>query len=432
MFPKKLFNKIKLDHFFKKAGRGHRLDEESSNQAISSPRCEVATSSRTESEETRRAADAAIARYQQNKKGPCHPTMRTHMRSDLEASIQSQQNKTDQSASPKRENSPSTSVLFKCPDIGPAVLPKQEMNDYIREFLYNQLAEQPGMASALMIQTLNKNRENVKICIDILIKYIDNLLNNPNEEKFRRIRVNNKAFKDKVSPIEGSEEFLQSCGFERKTLPFEDQASEVFLTISEESALNSEHLEEMKGFLLSAEPIRPQLDRALHVYHPSRMIPNFVVPDEFYNLTPAELKKEQQMRTDTVEKLEILRTKAMRERDEQRELRRYRYTLIRIRFPDGILLEGTFKATEKLPALFDFVRENLLHEWLPYLLVTSIGQKLVEEESTFAELGLVPSAVVNFTLEEDIVSDISAQQSSFNKNGPFLKPKIQCLIQELR
>lgn len=69
MFPKKLFNKIKLDHFFKKAGRGHRLDEESSNQAVSSPRSEIATSSRTESEEARRAADAAIARYQQNKKG---------------------------------------------------------------------------------------------------------------------------------------------------------------------------------------------------------------------------------------------------------------------------------------------------------------------------------------------------------------------------
>ena len=361
----------------------------------------------------------------------CHPTMRTHVKTDLESSVRSQQNKTDEPASTKKENPPSTSVLFKCPDIGPAVLPKQEMNDYIREFLFNQLAEQPGMASALMIQTLNKNRESVKLCNDILIKYIDNLLNNPNEEKFRRIRVNNRAFKDKVSPIDGSEEFLQSCGFERKALPFEDHPNEIFLVISEESALDSEHLEQMKSFLLSAEPIRPQLDRALHVYHPSRTVPNFVVPEEFYNLTPAELKKEQQMRTDTVEKLEILRTKAMRERDEQRELRRYRYTLIRIRFPDGVLLEGTFKATEKLPALLQFVRETLLHDWLPYLLVTSIGQKLEEEESTFAELGLVPSAIVNFTLDEDIAADLSAQHNNFNRNGPFLKPEIQCLMQEL-
>ena len=69
MFPKKFFNQIKLDHFFKKVGPGHRLDEQRSNQSTSSSRPEAATSSRTESEETRRAADAAIARYQQNKKG---------------------------------------------------------------------------------------------------------------------------------------------------------------------------------------------------------------------------------------------------------------------------------------------------------------------------------------------------------------------------
>lgn len=156
-----------------------------------------------------------------------------------------------------------------------------------------------------------------------------------------------------------------------------------------------------------------------------------MVPDEFYNLTPAELEKEQQMRTDTVEKLEILQTKAIRKRDEQRELCRYRYTLIHIRFPDRILLEGTLKATEKLPALLDFVHENLLYEWLAFLLVTSFGQNLVEEELTFAELGLIPMAAVNFTLEEDIVSDLSTQQSNFSKNGPFLKPEIQCLIQEL-
>jgi hypothetical protein len=35
----------------------------------------------------------------------------------------------------------------------------------------------------------------------------------------------------------------------------------------------------------------------------------------------------------------MLRTKAMREKEEQREMRKYRYALIRIRLPDGILLQ---------------------------------------------------------------------------------------------
>ena len=44
-------------------------------------------------------------------------------------------------------------------------------------------------------------------------------------------------------------------------------------------------------------------------------------------------------RTEAVEQQGMLRTKAMREREEQREKRKYRYTLIRIRFPDGLVLQ---------------------------------------------------------------------------------------------
>jgi len=30
----------------------------------------------------------------------------------------------------------------------------------------------------------------------------------------------------------------------------------------------------------------------------------------------------------------------MREREEQREMRKYNYTLVRVRFPDGYILQG--------------------------------------------------------------------------------------------
>lgn len=36
----------------------------------------------------------------------------------------------------------------------------------------------------------------------------------------------------------------------------------------------------------------------------------------------------------------MLRTKAMREKEEQREMRKYNYTLLRVRFPDGYILQG--------------------------------------------------------------------------------------------
>lgn len=48
------------------------------------------------------------------------------------------------------------------------------------------------------------------------------------------------------------------------------------------------------------------------------------LPSEFYAISKDELRREQQARQEAVEKLGMLRTKAMRERDELRELRRYR------------------------------------------------------------------------------------------------------------
>lgn len=41
-----------------------------------------------------------------------------------------------------------------------------------------------------------------------------------------------------------------------------------------------------------------------------------------------------------MERNAMLRTKAMREKEEQRERRKYNYTLLRVRLPDGILLQG--------------------------------------------------------------------------------------------
>lgn len=38
---------------------------------------------------------------------------------------------------------------------------------------------------------------------------------NPNEEKFRKIRLNNPTFQDRVGGLHGGVEFLELCGFEK-------------------------------------------------------------------------------------------------------------------------------------------------------------------------------------------------------------------------
>lgn len=91
--------------------------------------------------------------------------------------------------------------------------------------------------------------------------------------------------------------------------------------------------------LRQTTPIKPELDRNLQVLMPLQVKSKRDLPDEFYTLTLEEVKREQQLKSEAVENQQILRTKAMRERDELREQRLYRYGIMRIRFPDGFTLQ---------------------------------------------------------------------------------------------
>ena len=110
--------------------------------------------------------------------------------------------------------------------------------------------------------------------------------------------------------------------------------------LSEAALAQPQSLEQHKEQLLRAEPVRATLARQRRVFWPSPLASQFDLPADFFNLTAEELKREQRLRSEAVERLSVLRTKAMREREEQREMRKYTYTLLRVRFPDGCLLQG--------------------------------------------------------------------------------------------
>lgn len=67
------------------------------------------------------------------------------------------------------------------------------MRAKVENFLRTQLADDPVVASTLMIFSLNGpyKRQNAS---EILQKYLRNLIEYPDESKYHRIRVNNKIF----------------------------------------------------------------------------------------------------------------------------------------------------------------------------------------------------------------------------------------------
>lgn len=64
-------------------------------------------------------------------------------------------------------------------------------------------------------QTHKNDDAKVKRAFQTLLTYIGNVAKNPDEEKFRKIRLTNQTFQDRVGSLRGGIEFLELCGFEK-------------------------------------------------------------------------------------------------------------------------------------------------------------------------------------------------------------------------
>ncbi|KAG7488202.1 hypothetical protein MATL_G00030150 [Megalops atlanticus] len=436
---KKFFEDIKKDVKFKAAGPGKKLNDDSSKSPVVQSNA-PAKPRQAPTEGAQRAGAAALARIEQHQRPRLQTSqdaIRLQVKKELEAEASAMA--ADQKLATSVEGSKVTNkdpacfsvsgVYFTCPLTG-ASLTKSEREMHVKEAILMRFAEDPVEASIMMIHTFNKDREKVKAAVDIISKYLDNICKNPTEEKYRKIKVSNKVFQEKVNCVEGSREFLQAVGFESKTLPIEgEENSEEFLVLAEQEPDKLEQLKESRDRLQKGEPIRAQLDRRPQAFRSSPHATRFELPPDFYNLTAEELKREQQLRTELVEKNAMLRTKAMREREEQRERRKYNYSLLRVRLPDGTLLQGTFLARERVAALYQFVRESLADGWQPFELVGPGGQKLKEdEEVALNECSLVPSALLSFSWDAAVQADIAA---AGGQSPTLLKPELQERIKTL-
>ncbi|EFN74779.1 UBX domain-containing protein 1 [Camponotus floridanus] len=432
---KSFFQKKKTSAKFMKAGKGYKLTDSTSTICTASESKEPIKRAEPTAE-AKIAGQAALARLEAKKNdkprfNTSYAAIQARVKRELELERKAQQNlqqteNTSLKEKKDRVEDPSifavTDVFFRCPYLSDEVLLRDEWKKKIREFLYEQVkGEEAGLTACLIIQNCNTGKEKIESCVETLGKYLDNIINNPDVEKYWKIRMCNRIFQEKVLPIEGALDFLKAAGFEQKKLLHNDN-EEDFLVWNPNNC-NIENLIILDEALKSAESIPIELDRNLQVLMPSQARMKNELPPSFFTITPEELKREQQLRSEAVERNQMLRTKAMREKDEQRVLRRYKFAVLRIKFPDGIILQGTFSVHEKFQNVIEFVDENLIDDKVFFSLVTPDGIKLIEEcyDKTLLELRLIPTAILEFSwnitdkenmpkgyLREDVLSYIQA------------------------
>ncbi|KAM3852460.1 UBX domain-containing protein 6 [Vipera latastei] len=439
---KKFFQEIKADLKFKTAGSGQKLSESPREKSTKEkPKPDPPKCRQGPTNEAQMAAAAALARLEQKPK-PRPLSSQDAIRNQVKKELMAEAAASDKGIPVDQKNSlpdveeedPSTlsvsGVYFTCPLTGVTVR-KDRRETQIKNAILEHAARDPVAASIMQIHTFNRDREKVKLGVETIAKYLDNIHLHPEEEKYRKIKVQNKVFQERIHCLEGADRFFQAVGFEKVALDVtgQEEALEDFYVLKDEALERLEDLKEHREKLLTGEPVRAQLDRQLRVFKPSPQASRFELPNDFFNLTAEELRREQRMRTEAVEKASMLRTKAMREKEEQRELRRYNYTLLRVRFPDGYILQGTFYAREPVSTLFQFVRETLQNDWLPFELLAPGGHKLTDESLALNECGLVPSALLTFVWDAEVMADIKA--SRVEHMGSVLKPDLLLTVQML-
>ncbi|KAK3914032.1 UBX domain-containing protein 6 [Frankliniella fusca] len=436
---KKFFQKKKVEAKFKMAGPGRKLTDDSSSRSLPVADPAPVASRGPMSDEARQAAAAAMARLNVGKRpdqaafqtslAAIQSQVRREMEAEKKAATLAAESSQQSIKSPtpvELEASPLLAVqgvYFRCPLISDEILSKDEWQAKIRDFLFENLESEKGLTACLIIHSCNKGREKISNCVTTLQKYMDNIIRNPDDEKYRRIKLNNRVFQEKVAPLEGTSEFLEAAGFEKKTIPVND-TEETFYVFSEVTPETLENLQMLYDALGSAEPVQLELDRNLNVLYPSQAAKRVELPPVFFNITAEELKREQQLRSEGIERSMMLRTKAMREKEELREMRKYRFALIRVRFPDGILLQGTFGVHEKVENVISFVRENLEDESLNFCLTTPTGHKLTseDEQSSLVDLRLVPATILTFSVDSE---------GPLDRNKMYLKGEVMILVQPI-
>lgn len=398
---KNFFEEKKRSLKFKLAGPGHKLSESTPESSASSSKCEPPAEKRVDTKESQEKRSAILAAALQRSLGNTTKSDVTKKRvtkpavagsaSDVSEAIEPRNIEENPSGEPSDSSKSEEvhGVFFKCPALGDDVHPKPVWKELIRHHIDELKDSDPILASILAIKSLNSPKE-ADQCIAIIIKYLRNLIQFPDNDKYKSIRMGNPRFSECVLSVDGALDFLISVGFSKELV--EGDVPEYHLVYKPESQPD---LESYIFSLLDTNGLELVLDRDFKMFTSSDIALNdsMAVSDDFFELTVSEVKKQQQNRILEVERDSMLMTKKMREMISQKSTRKKAlFTRIRIKFPNDLLIQGTFSVDEKLKNLREFIEEKFeINSTYMFIAPPAHYFELADEDKTFSELDLQPA-----------------------------------------
>ncbi|KAK8567520.1 hypothetical protein V6N13_105484 [Hibiscus sabdariffa] len=252
--------------------------------------------------------------------------------------------------------------------------------------------------------------------VQVVLRLLRNIVKEPGNDKFRKIRMSNPKIKEAVGDVSGGVELLEHVGFmlkedggemfavmdvpERERITLINRAIMLLEPGKTDDAKTSDSEKEEK-----VEP--KKIDRQIRVFFsvPESVAAKIELPDSFYNLSADELKREAELRRKKIAESQLLIPKSYKEKQAKAARRKYRRTMIRIQFPDGVVLQAVFAPWEPTSNLYKFVSSSLKEPSLEFELLDPVLVKrrvipcfpaAGQKPRTLDDENLVPSALIKF------------------------------------
>jgi len=177
------------------------------------------------------------------------------------------------------------------------------------------------------------------------------------------------------------------------------------------------------------EKINESINRDIKFYNPpkdnSTQYNRIDLPDSFFELSQFEMKILISQQTKKQKELENmpLKTRAMREQEDEQKRKKYPKCLIRIKFPNRTMAEMTFLSNELVSDLYKEVEAILYTKEKPFYLYTTPPKAILSDQSqSLWKAGLVPSSNVYFNWSNEKDKDTVKK---------FLAPKCESQLKDL-
>uniref|UniRef100_A0A6P7FGA0 Tether containing UBX domain for GLUT4 n=1 Tax=Diabrotica virgifera virgifera TaxID=50390 RepID=A0A6P7FGA0_DIAVI len=136
-------------------------------------------------------------------------------------------------------------------------------------------------------------------------------------------------------------------------------------------------------------------------------VPSDELPDDFFDLTIDDARKlirDVKRKRHDLENGPLLTSALRRLEESKRQLRNiaiYKKSIIRVQFPDRVVLQGTFATSDNIKDVIQFVREYLEDKSLNFYVYSTPPKCILAEDQNLLELGFVPGALIHFGTDQN-------------------------------